>query len=190
MTKKESHPIRSGIFVTVIGGIILSLILSPTFQALVLNWISNLWDSIIWVWLAVFSNYAIPGWLILIVGVLSLPTLARIFRSTFRQQKSPHQTYVSDYLHGVKWRWEWFGDHVSNLWCYCPTCDAQLVYEDLTQARILDQQNKTNFICEHCGHKVVTSLPGDKEYSIALIEREIDRKIRTGEYKATLQVPS
>lgn len=43
---------------------------------------------------------------------------------------------------------------------------------------------ETDFICENCNSKVVSSVNGgDKNYVIGAKQREIDRRIRTGEYK-------
>ncbi len=42
---------------------------------------------------------------------------------------------------------------------------------------------KTDFVCENCNTIVAAIKGGDKGYALGAIEREIDRRVRTGEYK-------
>ena len=88
----------------------------------------------------------------------------------------------NDRMYGAVWRWRWVGNSISNLWCYCPNCDATLVYVNQS---ILDYRvdPKTDFVCENCNTIIATIKGGNKEYALGAIEREIDRRVRTGEYK-------
>ena len=91
-------------------------------------------------------------------------------------------------LYGAKWRWSWRDNRISNLWCYCPTCDAQLVP--------FDSLGETNFLCERCPPLVsdrdresfgvvVMVRPVEKDYVMGAAEREIWRRIRTQENVAS-----
>ena len=84
-------------------------------------------------------------------------------------------------IYGLKWRWNWLGEQVQGLWCFCPRCDAQLVYDDNSCHSVV-RDPETLFICEHCSHQVVGRIPGgNRAYALSAVEREIDRRIRVGE---------
>lgn len=99
-------------------------------------------------------------------------------------EEQEFKSYTEDFIHGAKWRWVWVGNQISNIWCFCPRCDATLVYDDSSCQSLYSDVNKTNFICENCGRSVVASITGgNKDYATGAIRREIDRRVRTGEYK-------
>ena len=112
----------------------------------------------------------------------------------FWSQKAPvYREYTEDMFHGAKWRWSWDGNKISNLWCFCPSCDAQLVYNDGYE----NMYAKTDFICERCSSnetgnyyrapgRVVATAKGDKDYALGAVEREIWRRIRTGEHASSV----
>jgi hypothetical protein len=94
--------------------------------------------------------------------------------------------YGQDIIHGALWRWSWSGNSIYNLWCYCPACDCELVYED-SSCRSLYGESHTDFLCEPCGNRHVASISGgNRSYAISAVEREIWRKLRTEEYKKVL----
>ena len=95
------------------------------------------------------------------------------------------QNYTEDMLDDVRWRWRWVGNRITDLRCFCPICDSQLV----SSRGLLE----TSFICEHCpadgslfsaGDRdriVGTVMGGDRHYAVGATEREIQRRIRTGQ---------
>jgi len=123
---------------------------------------------------------------LLIISLLALFAIVVIFL-IIKENKSPEfKAYTEDFLFGAKWHWAWAGNTITNLWCYCPSCDATLVYDD-SSCRKRYADSKTDFICENCRSKVVASIAGgNKNYAIGAVKREIDRRIRTGDYKNTL----
>jgi len=96
-----------------------------------------------------------------------------------------YKLYTEDFLHGAKWRWTWNGSYINNIWCYCPVCDATLVYDDSSCRTIYGGGTPTTyFICENCSRQIKASIEGgNKRYAIGVIEREVHRRIRTGQYK-------
>ena len=84
----------------------------------------------------------------------------------------PYSDYTADSLLGAKWRWDWNVDGVTNLMCYCPECDMQLVEH-------CDIDESSNFICEHCNDKVVFSRKGPAGEAFNAATREILRRMRT-----------
>jgi hypothetical protein len=180
MTNQESNPVRNGVIASVLAGVILAIM-------------AKIWPPVmkffIWVWEHIVSfvklfteKYSIPGWTILLLLLLALPTVVR-FCLSFRKSEDPSYIhYVEDIFYGVKWRWTWIAGGISNLWCFCLRCESELVYDDSSGRRIYESSNQTNFICEHCGHVVVGSIAGgDKDYALSVVQREIRRKVRTGE---------
>ena len=205
MVNKQPHPVRNGIIVTVVGGLILSAI--PQFRGFLVEAISWAWAGVTWVWIALISNYSIPGWAFLIIGFFALVGLAKICVVLWPENEQAYRNYTEDMLYGAKWRWSWNGDEISNLWCFCPNCDAQLIPRE--------GYGSTDFICERCpsdepnrqvvppfissrawerrpsdgadrhygsqGRVISTIEGGDRFYAVDAVKREILRRIRTGE---------
>lgn len=184
---------KKAIITKVIAGLILAAIIAvlallrdSAFYLLL--W---LWEQIVWLISFISRNYPIPGWAIIVFCCLALPSIFR-FISLFRKQPAPaHASYVEDHFHGAIWRWDWAHGHINNLDCYCPACDATLVYDDSScniYARLNDKRPGTAYICEHCGHQQIAFIAGgNREYALGAIEREITRKVRTGEYNNVIK---
>lgn len=143
MKDKYLHPVRNGIIATVVGGVILSAL--PRLRGFLLDAASWTWEGVIWIWVTLISYYSMPGWAFLVVGFLALVGLMAIYAHFQPENEPKYKTYTEDRLHGVIWRWSWVGGRISNLWCFCPSCDAQLIYSYNSSS-----QKKINLICEHC----------------------------------------
>ena len=186
VANKHPHPVRNAIIGTVVGGLILSAI--PQSRSFLVEAMSWVWAGVSWIWAALISHYPMPGWVFLIIGLFALAGLVQLCVVLWPQ--NAYKSYIEDMLYGAKWRWSWSwtGSQISNLWCFCPNCDAQLVYHD-------DHfQGKTDFICERCppndplrshGRVVTTVKGGERDYAVSKAEREIRRRIRTGENVAS-----
>lgn len=184
---RSKAKILGGLFVTVAGGLIVAIITETRELFMVpLIWA---WDAVLSVWGMLQSFHQVPGWVILLVvipALFGLFVLGVLLKDiVLDKHLRPYRKYTEDMIDGVRWRWRWAGNKISNLWCYCPKCDAQLVYsEGLVE---------TSFICERCptdgslepprkrGRVVATVDSGDRHYAVAAAEREILRRIRTGE---------
>lgn len=190
MSSSESHAVRNGVIATVLGGVALAIL-------------GELWppvkEAIAWLWDKVQAfaglfgvSYSIPGWALTIIIFLALVTVIRFIVGLREHSVAPlpHSSYVEDILFGAKWRWSWSGGDISNLWCFCPRCDAELVYDDSTAHNIYSRDEpRTVFICEHCDRNIMGRINGgDKEYALGAVRREIRRKVRTGQYASTQTV--
>jgi uncharacterized protein YlaI len=179
-----SHTVKVGVLSTVIGGIVLAALAELWPPAKVaLYW---LWTQVVWFGHLFIADYWTPGWLLALLSVGSLVTCIRVFARLLQgsHRNSPTFTsYTSDHFHGAKWRWEWSRQGIGNLWSFCPICDSELVYDDSSCNDILRRADpRTDFICEHCNHRLVATVKGGpKAYALSAIEREIRRKLRTGE---------
>lgn len=182
MASGESHSVRNGVVATVVGGIALALLgeLWPPVKSVML-WF---WERLL-AFAGLFGEtYSVPGWFLAALGVLALVTVVRAIVGLRSGPVEPYRSYVEDILFGAKWRWSWSGGDVSNLWCFCPDCDGELVYDDSTAHRFaVHGDPETRFICEHCNGSIMGRITGgDKEYALGAVRREIRRKVRTGEY--------
>lgn len=183
MSEKETHQVRNGIIATVVGGIILSAI--PPVRDFALKVLGWLWYCIVWGWGALISGYSLSGWVLLILGLLALVGILNIYLALRPKNEPEFKKYTEDLINGAKWRWSWVGNTIENLWCFCPRCDAQLVYDDSSCRNILSDIKKTDFICERCGNQVIASIRGgNKHYAVSAAEREILRRIRTADAKS------
>ena len=183
MSENSFISIRNATIASVIAGVILLVV--PVLRGYVVSFLSWIWSGIIWGWEALIDSYSLPGWAWLLILILALIGLANIYLSIKgKPQESEFKLYIEDFIHGAKWRWSWSGNRISNAWCFCPRCDATLVYDDSSCRSFYSNIRKTDFICENCSRSVITSIiGGDKDYVIGAIEREIGRRVRTGEYK-------
>ncbi len=181
MTNSESHTVRNGVIATVLGSVVLAIL-------------GELWPPVktffVWLWIKIQAffglfgeNYSVPGWALTILGLVAFITIVRTIIGLLAKYYAASQnSYVDDMLFGAKWRWSWFGKDILNLWCFCPTCDSELVYDDSSTRFQAFETPKTLFICEHCNRNVIARVDGGgKNYALSAVEREIRRRIRTGE---------
>lgn len=184
MPEKESHAIRNGVIATVVGGLILSIV--PILREITLGVLAWLWSGIVWLFEKILSSYAIPGWLLIIILFFAFLGVAKACVHIRPKEQPKYLRYREDFIYGAKWRWQWVGNKLSDIWCFCPHCDGQLVYDD-SSCRSFMEQSKTNFLCERCNNKVIATIPGgDQNYAVGAAEREVLRRIRTNEFVKAL----
>lgn len=186
MTEDSFQSLRNGIIGTVIGGLIVyDLTIGKGITLIPFKW---LWSCIVWGWTRLLDTYTLPGWLLAFTLIMTFIGLALIYISLREKRKDhnvlepPHENYTEDYMFGAKWRWKWNRGGIGDLWAYCPTCDATLVYDD-SFAHLYSNNPRTKFICEHCDHRTVAEVRGgNKAYAIGAVKREIGRRVRTREW--------
>lgn len=183
MNENSFVSIRNATIASVVAGLILVGV--PLLRGYVVNIFQWVWSGILWCWEILVDSYSLPGWGWLLVSIFALIGLVNIYFSIRGEAEEPEfKSYVKDIMYGVEWRWNWVESKIFNLWCYCPSCDATLVYDDTSCFDFYTDIRKTDFICENCNHSVVSSINGGgKDYAIDVIKREISRRIRTGEYQ-------
>ena len=189
MRNKIVATAASGVIVTVVSGLILSAI--PKTRDLSLQLGSWAWSVASWIYDTLRSSHSMPGWTILVAGLLALIGLSVMFLLLkaihLGGKEHLYQHYTEDTIDGLKWRWTWVGNEISNIWCFCLSCDAQLVYAE--------GFGETRFICERCppegpfvqdeleGRIIAIERRGDRRYAVAAAKREIFRRIRTGAHR-------
>lgn len=133
------------------------------------------------------SSYDVPVWLLLIISILALISIFKFFIYLQNRSKIEYLKYIEDIIYSAKWRWKWSKGKIVDLQCYCPTCDSILVYDDTTHMKPTELL-KTEFICENCNSQIVSTIHGgNKNYAINAVKREIERRVRTQEYKTSIK---
>jgi hypothetical protein len=127
----------------------------------------------------------IPSWVfvLLLVAVLVLILIGAVFIVAMfahdENQEASWRLYTRDQFFGVNWEWSYTtAGEIANLWCRCPQDETALIYGTSYGGIV------TEFKCETCGTKFAPPGDGgDKGQILGLIERQIDRKIKTGAWK-------
>jgi len=189
VAEKVSHAVRNSVAGAIAATIVSALI--PAVRDWAWSGLQAVGAGFGYCWALLVSVYPIPGWLILIGIAFAVPVLlSGIRRMRGPKEPSWDDAYCEDRMHSVVWRWQYAGRRIVNVHPYCPTCDAHLVFEELYDEEAMRWPrtiNRTAFHCEHCGG-IRTTIEGDRDYVLAKVEREIDRRIRTGEWKQ--QIPA
>ena len=137
-----------------------------------------------WLYKELLTTYTLPLWLILIISIFASIYIAKLLLSIKFKSKPEYTTYTQDFIYGTNWKWKWEKEEISDIQCYCPKCDAILIYDDTSSNTKHTELSKTDFICENCNSNIVTTIHGgNKNYAINAVKREIERRIRTDEYK-------
>jgi hypothetical protein len=181
----KSTKILNGIIIFTITGAILSII--PQTQKYIIELISLLSSGTAWFDEILLSSFTIPVWLLSIISILAFITLIKFFLLITNNSTVEYKAYVKDFIYGTNWRWRWKKDEIVDLQCYCPICDSLLVYDESSCHTRYTDVSKTDFICENCKSQIVTSIHGgNKKYAFSAVKREIERRIRTDEYKSNI----
>lgn len=184
MESKKSHTIRNGIIATVVGGVLLTF--WPPFLVAIKIFGSWIWKTFLIVYNYFLAKHVVYGWIISILTLLSLFATIQLAVKLRKNRHGYHKFYTKDNLFGVDWHWGYINGEIIHLWCLCPDCKSELVYSEFIPDRynvLHDRKNpKTDFTCEKCDINRI-SMPGNKNYVLGTVEREIRRKIRTEEWK-------
>jgi hypothetical protein len=162
---------------------------------LILTSVLDLWESVASA-LSSSAQYAagtapVPRWLFAVLILLAAPTVivtAVGLWTVVRRDavaKPTWRSYKTDLFQGIRWRWGYRENGISDLLPFCPKCDYQLAPDETRQyGGIRD----TVFRCDLCT-EVVAAV--DEPYSElkGKIERFIHQKIRTNAWSAEGQPP-
>jgi hypothetical protein len=147
----------------------------------------------LWTWVStiavelyrfLISSVTIPIGVIAILAVLSLPTLIKMVKSFLPNKKVPKlRMYTEDIFDGMIWRWKLFEpNNVMELLCFCPDDQMELVPDPSSNIH----SDLTSFHCGRC-NRDWEPLVGTEDDIKKRITLEIDRKIRTGEWKEVVK---
>lgn len=72
----------------------------------------------------------------------------------------------------------------------CPKCKGELVYQRHHKSPLItmydDEPDNIKLICDNC-EEIRGKLMGQMDFALGTVEREIRRKIRTGEWKESIK---
>ena len=175
----DKHPLRTLILGTAIGGLLLGLLQWLT------GFISIVWhackSAVIWLYHFLLLSIPVPLWLIIIISPIIISTLIKFYVGFKKKdvELSTFRDYNQDDIMGVRWRWRYtFNGGIDNLYCLCQSDSTQLVYTY--------DYRQLYFRCETCGEKFGL-FEGDHNFVLGMIERQIQRKLRSGEWKAIVE---
>jgi len=136
------------------------------------------------VWQHLMTPSLWPNWVAYLVSIPS--ALAGLFLGWryLQYRKSSQRLFKELTYLGSVWRWNSPADLPMALKPYCPSCNALLVYEELG-GRFGNQPQSVALHCEAC-QTIPTEQPGTWKYLQARTAREIERLIRTGEWRQHL----
>ena len=147
MSDNSSLIIRNSVIASLISIAIVSAI--EPLRTYAISFLKWAWSGVTWLFETISEPYALSGWLWLIIFFFALVGVINIYQAIRPTTKEEYKSYTEDNVYGAIWRWHWVGNSISNLWCFCPNCDATLVYNDQS-VRDYSRQPKTEFICENC----------------------------------------
>jgi hypothetical protein len=185
MSASDPHAVRNGVLTTIVGGIAMAALseLWPPAKGFMLA----IWEYFLAFVGLLTISYSVQGWLLAILSIVALITVFRFIVGFLAKQSPSYVGYIEDQLFGAKWRWSWVAGEIANLWCFCPRCDLELVYDD-SHDIYSHVGSRTDFKCEHCNHATVATITGgDKRYALSAVRREIHRKVRISAYPSAPQ---
>ena len=132
-------------------------------------------------WAHLLAQSLWPNWAAYVVGIPSAMAVAYLIWRYLDDKKNSHRRFKELPFLGSVWRWSSLSDLPHALQPYCPNCQGLLVYEELG-GRYGNQAQSVALHCEAC-QTIPTEQSGTWKYLQARVEREIQRLIRTGEWR-------
>lgn len=162
--------------------------------------IPPVWNSIKWVCSAIVSGVSysvrvpvsILVLLVVITGWLILRAIASVIQATPQPPTTTYLDYREDVFQGVIWRWNYSHGNInfSNMLAFCPHDDTLLVVTSSPPKRYPVPNIPFYAYCETCGQSWPLEFP-EHDFSTEgmkrSILRQIDRKIRTGEWRKVVE---
>ena len=182
MSKRGDHPILYGTVASVLATVICALLafLVPGLYRWALDAGSAAWKFLT-------AAGGTPRWVLIVLAAVAAPTVYRALRLLL-PAKSAGPTvrparftdYTEDTFFGVVWRWAYQQGKLLPPAGFCPTCDTQLVYSEPYRGI------SVSLVCEHC-HKTVYDGEGGLEDALNRVARQIERKLRSGEWQRMVE---
>lgn len=127
-----------------------------------------------------FAQSLWPNWLAYLSSLWPALLLARWALRRWRNRKSSTSRFKKLTLDGVVWRWSGVMMVSHGLKSFCPACDNGLVYEERGVGYL--GERRVRLFCDRCNVSR-TDQPGGFADLQNRVDREIDRLIRTGQWR-------
>ena len=135
-------------------------------------------------WGHLFGVSSLPNWILYLLALMSLNTIIYWAALVFKPKGPNISAYKYDTFLDLKWRWSYLSGSPINAWAFCPHCDTMLVHSQ--DGNFYDSNRKTVLTCETCNQDMLRH-EGDKDYLVEKIHRQIDRKIRNGDWERIVE---
>lgn len=162
------------------GLIVAAIIGALSFIPGVFKWVA---DASTALWSHLIATSGFPNWGLYLLALMSIQTLVYWIHLVIKPKGPNVAAYNHDTFLGLKWRWSYISGLPSGAWAFCPQCDTMLVYSENSR---FDPNHQTALTCETC-NRVMLQHEGDKDYLVQKIHRQIDRKVRNGEWLDAVQ---
>jgi len=166
----------------VIAGLIVAAVLAavsfvPGTSKWAVEVATNFWNHLL-------GASALPNWSLYLLVLMSINTIIYWAALAIKLKGPNISAYNHDTFLGLKWRWSYISGQPVKAWAFCPHCDTMLVYSMI--GSFYEPDRKTVLTCETCSRDMLEHK-GDKDYLVEKIHRQIDRKIRTGEWERIVE---
>lgn len=161
----------------VISGVLLDWVLNHKILLLIVSTTKSVWNYL-------NLSFSVPLWgliLIFLLGFFCKNSVGWLFK------KEPHHfKYTTDNIIGVSWEWEW-NTTDGEIWhsepvAYCPKCSFELKpYEYGDKGYSMGSRRNIKLKCDKCEFE--ESFKYHRDAVVEFASKEIDRKVKTGEYK-------
>lgn len=167
----------------VIAGIFLAT--GAIISAYFLDWLPSIGSFFARLYQFLLSSTSFPNWMLLSLGLLSLPTLLLLgfglWKTVFptKSSQSSWYDYTTDTYFGLRWRWKYYDNgNIYNAHTFCPHCDFQVYAENTSSYGGI---YCVAFKCDSCGRYL-----GEFQETLDTLENKIKRfiqqKIRNGSW--------
>jgi hypothetical protein len=181
----NSHPIRNSVIATLIATSIIWVVstvipIGPILGAWVVEPISVAARV---AWQGLIYRVPTPAWVLGLLLLISVFACSRFLMGLRGNQQPQWMTYLSDHFYGTRWRWQFTesGNSIVRLTPYCPVDDTQLVG--------VTGYLSVHLKCETCSQEW-GPFSGSGVNLEDAVKRQIDRKLRTGEWTKVGQRPA
>lgn len=141
----------------------------------------GLWKANLLKWLQYQITW--PVWALILLSLSGVVIASSIRALTNSLGRIPeHFLYISDNVFGVKWRWRYQEGKLYEKYFepFCPNAECSCMLEPVRRSAYQAIDDVT-LVCDHCGFTKDFKYNWDQlRWKVV---KEIDRRIRTGEFK-------
>src|SRR6266404_5689108 len=180
MKLKTKRLIGIGIVASAVGTVIATAIIKGS------DYVFELVKSLsVGTWHLLTSTLSVPIWLVLAAAAWIVYSVYLMLQGILLRalEPQPHTHYFRDQFWGLTWIWTYSGRTIDPPWCYCPSCETQLVCV-ITVPPFYDTSIEPTIVisCERC-RRTLYEGEGDQHR----VQGQIERRIRTGEWKQVVE---
>jgi hypothetical protein len=181
VSDKKGHRLTREIVIATIGS---------TAAAILLEYFVGFGRVLLFIWHLLTAKIGVPVWLLSFLLIIIALAFYIIGRNVLRSLIiPPFLAYREDVFLGIRWRWGYEGNQLTEPQAFCPNCQTRLITDYAEPPRGLGPANyglHTQFICEHCNWRS-NALAGTLSDIRNRIMREIERKVHVGEWQQQIE---